>query len=226
MPHRPFDPADPDAAPDRPGDDAESPAPWHRLRWFIAGALTGAVLGYAASTALGAPTETRANSDPARQSAATGDRAEEHAAPPPDTAPPERAAPDGPAPSPRATEGSDPGATTGAPTTTAHAHEHGPAPDGWDEACRGFAETFTNVDLGERWHDAVAAWMTPAQADEYADVPLENVPTGAVDTVTPHDPQGALFTECEVRYDSGLAVDVGLTYHHPDWLVAAVRPAG
>lgn len=226
MTHEPLD--TPNPAPENP-DCPDHTAPPRRFLWFLAGALTGAVLGYAASTALGAPTENRADGGSARQSAEPRDRAGPRATLPPQTAPPDRATNEGPAPAARAEDESDDGASTStpsAPTVPAHAHEHGPSPDGWAEACRGFADTFTNVELGEGWHDAVAAWMTPAQADEYADVPLESLPTGPVDTVTPHDPQGALFTECTVLYDSGLEVDVGLTYHHPNWLVAAVRPTG
>lgn len=110
----------------------------------------------------------------------------------------------------------------------AEGHEHGPAPDGWREAAEGFGQTFTQTSLGQdAWYTAVASWMTPAQAEQYAQVPVEHIPTGELVDVEVADPGGALFTAGRLTYDTGLVLEVGLTYDATSagWLVATVAPA-
>lgn len=107
-------------------------------------------------------------------------------------------------------------------------HEHGPAPDGWREAAEGFGQTFTQTGLGQdAWYTAVSSWMTPAQAEQYAQVPVEHIPTGTLVDVEVADPGGALFTAGRLTYDTGLVLEVGLTYDATStgWLIATVAPA-
>ncbi len=115
-----------------------------------------------------------------------------------------------------------------APPRHDHGHEHGRAPDGWREAAEGFGETFTNTSLGQSaWYEAVSSWMTPAQAEQYEQVPATSIPTGTLVEATVDDPGGALYTAGRLAYDTGLELEIGLTYDATtqSWRVASVEPA-
>lgn len=115
------------------------------------------------------------------------------------------------------------------PATTDEGHEHGPSPTGWRETAQGFGVTFTNTALGAGvWHDALAAWLTPAQAAEYRNVPIEHVPAGTLMATDVTDPDGSLFTTATLTYGTGMVLAIGLSYDGATerWLVASIMPGG
>lgn len=107
-----------------------------------------------------------------------------------------------------------------------HSDAAGVSPEGWVQAAEGFGRTFTNIDLGDAWHEAVSAWMTEDQAARYVDVPVDHIPTGTLIDTEVSDPAGNLFTWAHLTYDTGLVLDVGLTFAggRDGWLVATVMP--
>lgn len=106
-------------------------------------------------------------------------------------------------------------------------HEDGPSPAGWQEVAEGFGRTFTNDELDHKaWFVAVSAWLTPDQAAKYENVSPTSIPEGELVDATVGDPNGRLYTEGELTYDTGLVINVALTYddNSDSWLVSSVLP--
>lgn len=105
----------------------------------------------------------------------------------------------------------------------------GGAPAGWSEVARGFGLAFTRTSVGrEAWFAAMSSWLTPEQAAEYRDVPIEDIPNGELIEVDVAEPDGASHTLGTLTYDTGMVLEVGLSHVESagGWLVARVSLAG
>ncbi|TDD96024.1 hypothetical protein [Jiangella asiatica] len=102
------------------------------------------------------------------------------------------------------------------------------ARDGWTEAARGFGQAFTHTEVGrDAWFAAMSTWLTPQQADRYREVPVEDVPGGVLRDVSVEDPSGGTITRGRLTYDTGMILEVGLSFDDSagGWLVARVTLA-
>lgn len=147
---------------------------------------------------------------------------DDHASPSPvddDDAPPS----DGDAPPDL---GAPPGGGDAPPGDELPASDDGPPP-GWSEVARGFGLAFTRTGVGhEAWFASLASWLTPEQAAEYRDVPIEAIPTGTLVRVDVGDPASE-HVQGTLTYDTGMILAVGLSYRAGagTWLVARIELA-
>ncbi|RIQ20160.1 hypothetical protein DY240_19140 [Jiangella rhizosphaerae] len=101
-------------------------------------------------------------------------------------------------------------------------------PAGWSEVARGFGLAFTRTSVGrDAWFAGMSSWLTPEQAAEYRDVPIEAIPTGELTEVDVADPGSAAHTRGTLTYDTGMVLGVGLSYRAAagGWLIARVELA-
>ncbi|WP_157987636.1 hypothetical protein [Jiangella endophytica] len=113
----------------------------------------------------------------------------------------------------------------GAPPSSA---ELDGAPAGWSEVARGFGLAFTRTGVGrDAWFATMSSWLTPEQAARYRDVPIEAIPTGELTQIDVADPGSAAHAQGTLTYDTGMVLDVGLSYRPVagSWLVARVELA-
>ncbi|SDT70317.1 hypothetical protein SAMN04515669_6177 [Jiangella sp. DSM 45060] len=106
------------------------------------------------------------------------------------------------------------------------ASDDGPPP-GWSEVARGFGLAFTRTGVGhEAWFASLASWLTPEQAAEYRDVPIEAIPTGTLVRVDVGAPASG-HAQGTLTYDTGMILAVGLSYRASagTWLVARIELA-
>lgn len=100
--------------------------------------------------------------------------------------------------------------------------------EGWAAAARGFGHAFTRTAVGQdAWFAAMSTWLTSEQARRYRDVPIHDIPGGVLQEVTVAEPAGAHATHGRLRYDTGMVLNVGLSYSDAEggWLVARVTLA-
>lgn len=121
----------------------------------------------------------------------------------------------------------------GSPSATPEATTQAPlgdqdGPEGWAAAARGFGHAFTRTAVGQdAWFAAMSTWLTPEQARRYRGVPIHEIPGGVLQEVTVAEPAGTHSTHGQLRYDTGMVLNVGLSYSATEggWLVARVTLA-
>ncbi|TDD66983.1 hypothetical protein E1262_20380 [Jiangella aurantiaca] len=104
----------------------------------------------------------------------------------------------------------------------------GGVPAGWSEVTRGFGLAFTRTSVGrDAWFAAMSSWLTPEQAAEYRDVAIDTIPTGELVEIEVADPGPAAQAHGRLTYDTGMVLEVGLSYRAAagGWLVARVELA-
>ncbi len=132
------------------------------------------------------------------------------------------------------TSGADDGAggdtsDDGASDSTPPSPTDGGVPAGWSEVARGFGLAFTRTSVGrDAWFATMSSWLTPQQAAEYRDVPIESIPIGELVEIDVADPGSEAHTHGTLTYDTGMVLEVGLSYRDAagGWLVARVELAG
>lgn len=121
--------------------------------------------------------------------------------------------------------GGEPGPDDG---TAGDASSEGGVPAGWSEVARGFGLAFTRTSVGrDAWFATMSSWLTPQQAAEYRDVPIESIPAGELVEIDVADPGSAAHAHGTLTYDTGMVLEVGLSYRAAagGWLVARVELA-
>jgi hypothetical protein len=101
-------------------------------------------------------------------------------------------------------------------------------PAGWSEVARGFGLAFTRTGVGrDAWFATMSSWLTPEQAAEYRDVPIESIPVGELVEIDVADPGSAAHTHGTLTYDTGMVLEVGISHSAAagGWLVARVELA-
>ncbi|MBB5787447.1 hypothetical protein [Jiangella mangrovi] len=101
-------------------------------------------------------------------------------------------------------------------------------PAGWSEAARGFGLAFTRTRVGrDAWFAAMSSWLTPEQAAQYREVPIDDIPAGELLEVDVTAPGAEPHTHGTLTYDTGMVLEVGLSYETSagGWLVARVSLA-
>lgn len=124
-------------------------------------------------------------------------------------------------------DGAPPGNGDASMSDDLAANDGGPPP-GWSEVARGFGLAFTRTGVGrDAWFATMSSWLTPEQAAEYRDVPIEAIPTGNLVRVDVADPAPAEHALGTLTYDTGMVLAVGLSYRADagSWLVARVELA-
>ncbi|MEV0133887.1 hypothetical protein AB0H83_36145 [Dactylosporangium sp. NPDC050688] len=115
---------------------------------------------------------------------------------------------------------SSPPSTTATPGGTDRGERS--TPPGLRETAEGFGRAFTNTQGGQRaWYERLAAFLNADTAAPYKNVPIENVPTGAVVNVELHE-LAATVGEARLTYDTGLVIDIRLAHNAVKWEVVSV----